>query len=133
MNAIRAIWTKGQIVPTEPVNWPEGKKLIVGPEVSNDDELVSGDNVWGDDPESFEPAKDDVVAPVRQPLEMCNHAAAPERVDRRSSFVIVFPPRPQQCHADNPIASQRIGDHLAITGLEDVERQKNARKKHDVR
>ena len=26
-----------------------------------------------------------------------------------------------------------IGDHLAVTGLENVERQKNARKKHDVR
>ena len=53
MDAIKAIWTNGQIKPLEPVDWPEGKKLKVMPEVSNDDEVVPGDNAWGDDAESF--------------------------------------------------------------------------------
>ena len=54
MDAIKAVWTNGQIRPLEPVDWPEGKKLLVEPDVSDDDELVPGDNVWGDDPESIE-------------------------------------------------------------------------------
>jgi hypothetical protein len=29
MNAIYATWTKGQIVPDEPADWPEGSKLVV--------------------------------------------------------------------------------------------------------
>jgi predicted DNA-binding antitoxin AbrB/MazE fold protein len=29
MNAITAIWTNGQIVPSEPVDWPEGTRLVV--------------------------------------------------------------------------------------------------------
>ena len=31
MNAIRATWTNGQIVPSEPVDWPEGCTLFVEP------------------------------------------------------------------------------------------------------
>jgi hypothetical protein len=31
MNAIKAIWTNGQIVPAEPVDWPEGSRLLVEP------------------------------------------------------------------------------------------------------
>jgi hypothetical protein len=29
MNAIKAIWTNGNIVPAEPVDWPEGTQLLV--------------------------------------------------------------------------------------------------------
>lgn len=53
MDVIKAIWTNGEIKPLEPVNWPDGKRLLVEPDVSDIDELVPGDNVWGDDPESF--------------------------------------------------------------------------------
>ena len=31
MNAIRATWTNGQILPNEPVAWPEGTKLFIEP------------------------------------------------------------------------------------------------------
>jgi hypothetical protein len=31
MSAIRATWINGQILPSEPVVWPEGTKLIVEP------------------------------------------------------------------------------------------------------
>lgn len=51
MNSVRATWTKGQIVPTGPVNWPDGSELIV--------QLVAAvgqagmtDDDWRDDPES---------------------------------------------------------------------------------
>jgi len=54
VDAIKAVWTNGQIKPLEPVDWPEGKKLKVEADVSDDDELVPGDNIWGDDPESIE-------------------------------------------------------------------------------
>lgn len=52
MNAIRAIWMNGQIVPAEPVDWPEGSQLLV--------ELVSAgekvgfiEELWRDEPESI--------------------------------------------------------------------------------
>jgi hypothetical protein len=51
---IKAIWTNGQIVPAESVSWPEGMHLLVEPDISAGDELVPGDNVWGDDAESIE-------------------------------------------------------------------------------
>lgn len=53
MEPIKAVWTNGRIKPLEPVAWPEGKKLRVAAEVAPDDELVPGDNVWGEDAESF--------------------------------------------------------------------------------
>jgi hypothetical protein len=54
MNAIRATWTNGQILPSEPVSWPEGSQLLVEPVHSNGDDVVPGDNIWGDGPESIE-------------------------------------------------------------------------------
>lgn len=54
MDAIKAVWMNGQIKPLERVDWPDGKKLLVEPDGLDDDELVPGDNVWGDGPESIE-------------------------------------------------------------------------------
>ncbi len=31
MNAIKAVWTQGRILPSEPVNWPEGSELLIEP------------------------------------------------------------------------------------------------------
>lgn len=31
MKAIRAIWKDGRIVPTQPIDWPEGTALVVEP------------------------------------------------------------------------------------------------------
>ena len=31
MHAIKAIWKDGRILPSEPVDWPEGSELIVEP------------------------------------------------------------------------------------------------------
>jgi N-methylhydantoinase B/oxoprolinase/acetone carboxylase alpha subunit len=53
MNAIMATWKNGKIVPSEPVDWPEGSRLRVEP-VADGDELVPGDDNWGDDPASIE-------------------------------------------------------------------------------
>ncbi len=52
MNSIMATWKNGKIVPAEPVDWPEGSRLRVEP-VTDGDELVPGDDVWGDDPVSI--------------------------------------------------------------------------------
>jgi hypothetical protein len=53
VDSIKAVWTNGQIQPLEPVDWPEGSQLVVEPVACSDDDVVPGDNVWGDDPESF--------------------------------------------------------------------------------
>jgi hypothetical protein len=31
LNAIKATWTNGQVVPAEPVDWPEGSQLLAEP------------------------------------------------------------------------------------------------------
>jgi hypothetical protein len=52
MNAIKATWTNGQILPTEPVDWPEGSELIVQP-LLKPDKIGLDESEWPDDPESI--------------------------------------------------------------------------------
>lgn len=52
MNAIRATWTKGQIVPAEPVNWPEGSQLLVEP-VPPSEKIGLDESEWRDDAEAL--------------------------------------------------------------------------------
>jgi hypothetical protein len=49
MNAIRATWTNGQIVPAEPVDWPEGVQLLVEP-VPAGEKIGLTEKEWRDDP-----------------------------------------------------------------------------------
>src|SRR5437763_1580892 len=51
MHAIKAVWTNGQIVPAEPVDWPEGSQLLVEP-LARSDEIGMDESEWRDDPES---------------------------------------------------------------------------------
>jgi hypothetical protein len=53
MSKIHAVWKNGQIVPTQPVDWPEGTALAVGP---IDASLVTdpAGDLLGDDPASIE-------------------------------------------------------------------------------
>ena len=53
MNAIRATWTNGQIVPAEPVDWPEGSELWVEPIPSNYEKIGMTEEEWRDDPEAI--------------------------------------------------------------------------------
>ena len=53
MNAIKAIWINGQIVPAEPVTWPEGSELRVEPIGAASWEGLNESN-WSDDPASLE-------------------------------------------------------------------------------
>jgi hypothetical protein len=53
MNAIRATWTHGQIVPSEPVDWPEGAALLVEPIAPSSDKIGLTEEEWRDDPESI--------------------------------------------------------------------------------
>ena len=47
MNAVKATWTNGRILPGEPVDWPEGSELVVEPV----GEKVGLDEAeWRDDP-----------------------------------------------------------------------------------
>lgn len=52
MNAIKATWTNGQIVPAEPVDWPEGSELLVEP-VSAGEKVGMDESDWKDDPQSI--------------------------------------------------------------------------------
>ena len=79
--------------------------------------------VLAGDPELLEAAQHDVVAAVGEPLDVRDDARAADRVDRRPPLVVALPPGPQQHHADHAIAVERVGHHLAVARLEDVQRQ----------
>jgi hypothetical protein len=53
MKAIHAIWKNGQIIPTQPVDWPEGTALAVEP-LEEHEALEAGPDadLAGDDPQS---------------------------------------------------------------------------------
>lgn len=53
MNAIKAIWTNGLILPSEPVAWPEGSELLVEPIVPNREMIGLPEEEWHDDAESI--------------------------------------------------------------------------------
>ena len=53
MNSIKAIWSNGQIVPSEPVDWPEGCPLIVEPAGVPDFKIGLDESEWRDDPEAL--------------------------------------------------------------------------------
>lgn len=53
MTAIRATWINGQIVPSEPVNWPEGSQLWVEPIVSPSEKIGMTEEEWHAGPEAI--------------------------------------------------------------------------------
>lgn len=53
MHAIKAIWTNGQILPAEPVDWPEGSQLFVQPITPDDKKIGLTEEEWRDDPEAI--------------------------------------------------------------------------------
>ena len=54
MHAIKATWKNGEIVPLEPVDWPDGSELLVKPIQPNGDKIIGlSEEDWSDDPESL--------------------------------------------------------------------------------
>ena len=53
MNAIKATWTRGQILPIEPIDWPEGSELLVERVVLSVGKIGMSEDEWRDDPESI--------------------------------------------------------------------------------
>ena len=53
MNAVRAVWTNGRILPSEPVDWPEGSQLRVEPLAPPGEKTGLSEEEWRDDPDSI--------------------------------------------------------------------------------
>ena len=53
MNAIKATWKNGQILPREPVDWPEGSELVVEPMTATAEKIGLDEAEWRDDAESL--------------------------------------------------------------------------------
>ena|SRR5712692_11894685 len=70
MNAIKATWKKGQIVPDEPVDWPEGCRLRVEPDGMSDTNGMT-EKEQGDDAESIARwiAEFDAIPPLQMTPE----------------------------------------------------------------
>jgi len=49
MNAVKATWTNGRILPGEPVDWPEGSELVVEP-VGAGGKIGLDEAEWRDEP-----------------------------------------------------------------------------------
>ncbi len=49
MRAVHAIWKDGRIIPTQPVDWPDGTALSVEPLEQSVPADVEGE-IWGADP-----------------------------------------------------------------------------------
>ena len=73
MHAIRATWTNGQIVPAEPVDWPEGSELRVEPFVASE-KIGVDESEWEDSPDAL--ADWDAWLPTIEPLEYTEEEAA---------------------------------------------------------
>jgi len=86
--------------------------------------------VFAGDAEAIEAAENDVVAAVWKLFAMRDQSAAPDAVHRRPPFIVGFPPFAEQRHPDHAVGCERVGHHLAVPRLEDVERQKDPGEKH---
>ena len=53
MNAIKATWRDGQIIPLEPVDWPNGTDVLVEPCVPSESVGIR-DEDWSTTPEAIE-------------------------------------------------------------------------------
>jgi hypothetical protein len=53
LNAIKATWINGQILPSEPVDWPEGSELLVEPIMPKEERIGLTEEEWRDDPEAI--------------------------------------------------------------------------------
>jgi hypothetical protein len=53
VDAIRATWKNGQIIPDEPVDWPEGCRLLVEPNPAQDETSETSADDWSDSPEAI--------------------------------------------------------------------------------
>ncbi len=52
MNAITGTWKNGQIIPDNPVNWPEGCRLVIEP-VPEGHTMGMREEDWDDSPEGI--------------------------------------------------------------------------------
>ena len=52
MEVIRATWKNGRIVPDGPVDWPEGCRLVVEPEIAEARPIGVCEEDWSDAPEA---------------------------------------------------------------------------------
>jgi hypothetical protein len=53
VEVIRATWKIGQIVPDGPVDWPEGCRLLVEPELVDAKAIGVGEAEWSNSPEAI--------------------------------------------------------------------------------
>lgn len=53
MNAIRATWKSGKIVPDGPVDWPEGCRLVIEPDPEDSVSVGVREEGWSNSPEAI--------------------------------------------------------------------------------
>ena len=95
-------------------------------------ELVAGDFSLQAHPLAAQ--EQEVESAVGQSLVLNDLADTTDIHDRTGSdHGRAFGCRPNLHHGDQAVAGQRVFGHLAVTRLEDVQREQGVRKQHDVR
>ena len=67
VNAVKAIWKDGKIVPGGPVDWPDGSEVLIEPVVGPPGKIGIVESDWSDDPASIEDWESWIL--TLQPLE----------------------------------------------------------------
>ena len=74
------------------------------------------------------PRSQNQVASVRQQLILLDRSGTADAEDRRTSVVVLLESRAQADHADDLVALQRVGNHLAVARFKDHEGPGDVRK-----
>ena len=53
MRTIRATWKNGRIVPDVPIDWPEGYRLTIEPEIARSGSIGEREEDWSNSPEAI--------------------------------------------------------------------------------
>jgi hypothetical protein len=78
MHPIRATWTNGQILPSQPVDWPEGLELVVEPISFGKERIGMTEEEW----DAISDEEWEAAVRSIQPLEFTDEERAPiERFD----------------------------------------------------
>ena len=84
------------------------------------------------DPDPKATVEQDVEAAVTERLRMDDLSGSRHAVDRWAAFVVILPARTQHRDDHPSFALEAVGDHLPVTGLEDVQGQHGLREEDDV-
>src|ERR1700730_4273263 len=88
---------------------------------------------FANDAEFAYPVQSQIITSVRQGREKRDSPGAAYLENVRIGMIVALPIPLKGRHPDNPMTRRDVGDHFAVTRLEDMQRDRDPREKHKVR